>query len=284
MTSKTLEQYLIAALDSGRIDHQLRANRGLDGKITFYIHPERADGETLDFVVRGNGLALNLTSDSDVHQGIESLMETRIPILDQIRELCWAIEKCGASPELTDAVTKASALFKPITGLVEQALAIGIGAGIVSASCSQPTGQSGETQSLLSKSPSVPAAVPCSGIEQEIQAKGLTAPRITPDDIKANIVSEHYFTAKDGVAHNMDHYPLKGELPESLSLLTFYVLVLRNGFTVTGESACASPENFDAEIGRKIARENAIDKLYPLMGYELRSRLHREAGHGVAGS
>ncbi|MCY1362259.1 hypothetical protein D3C81_1894390 [compost metagenome] len=56
-------------------------------------------------------------------------------------------------------------------------------------------------------------------------------------------------------------------------MLTFCVLVLRNGFTVTGESACASPENFDAEIGRKIARQNAVAKIWPLMGYELRSKL-----------
>ena len=58
-----------------------------------------------------------------------------------------------------------------------------------------------------------------------------------------------------------------------LGLLTFCVLVLRNGFTVTGESACASPENFDAEIGRKIARQNAVSKMWALMGYELKSRL-----------
>ena len=58
-----------------------------------------------------------------------------------------------------------------------------------------------------------------------------------------------------------------------LTLLTFCVLELRNGFTVTGESACASPENFDAEIGRKIARANAINKVWPLMGYELRTNL-----------
>ena len=61
-----------------------------------------------------------------------------------------------------------------------------------------------------------------------------------------------------------------------LDLLTFCVLMLRNGFMVTGESACASPENFDAEIGRKIARENAINKVWPLMGYErLNSRAAR---------
>lgn len=62
--------------------------------------------------------------------------------------------------------------------------------------------------------------------------------------------------------------------PDALHLLTFCVLVLRNGFTVTGESACASPENFDAEIGRKIARANAEQKIWPLMGYELKQRLH----------
>ena len=58
-----------------------------------------------------------------------------------------------------------------------------------------------------------------------------------------------------------------------LELLTFCVLTLRNGFTVTGESACASPENFDAEIGRKIARQNAVNKIWPLMGYALKEKL-----------
>lgn len=116
-------------------------------------------------------------------------------------------------------------------------------------------------------------------IEQEIQAKGLTAPRITPADIEANIASEHYFTAADGWRAKRLERPAAGivfPLPaglEPLNLLTFCVLVLRNGFTVTGESACASPENFDAEVGRKIARQNAVTKIWPLMGYELRSRL-----------
>ena len=106
-------------------------------------------------------------------------------------------------------------------------------------------------------------------IEQEIQSKGLSAPRVTPADIEANIASEHYFTAGDAA------YPgeVVGSAYAQLQLLTFCVLVLRNGFTVTGESACASPENFDAEIGRRIARENAVQKVWPLMGYELRSKL-----------
>lgn len=112
-------------------------------------------------------------------------------------------------------------------------------------------------------------------IESEIQAKGLTAPRVTPADIEANIDSEHYFTAEQGAFAAFE--PPRGSdvVPPELSLLTFCVLVLRNGFTVTGESACASPENFDAEIGRKIARQNAVDKLWPLMGYALKERLNK---------
>lgn len=114
-------------------------------------------------------------------------------------------------------------------------------------------------------------------IEQEIQAKGLTAPRVTPADVEGEIASEHYFTAEQGAFAAFD--PPRGSdtvLPE-LSLLTFCVLVLRNGFTVTGESACASPENFDAEVGRKIARQHAIDKLWPLLGFRLRDRLSERA-------
>jgi hypothetical protein len=61
---------------------------------------------------------------------------------------------------------------------------------------------------------------------------------------------------------------------EPLNLLTFCVLVLNNGFTVTGESACASPENFDADIGRRVARQNAINKVWPLLGFRLRDKLH----------
>lgn len=135
------------------------------------------------------------------------------------------------------------------------------------------------------------------GIELEIQAKGKTAPRITPADIEAAIAREHYFTAADGV-DGVDIGRLREEAPDEplslcplsedpdlqatsvigpLSLLTFCVLVLHNGFMVTGESACASPENFDAEIGRKIARANAVQKIWPLLGYELRSWLRSGA-------
>lgn len=112
-------------------------------------------------------------------------------------------------------------------------------------------------------------------IEQEIQAKGLTAPRVTPADIELNIRSENYFTAEEGVMCGVDEAHADATCDESLHLLTFCVLVLRNGFTVTGESACASPENFDADIGRKVARANAVQKIWPLLGYALKDRLHQ---------
>jgi hypothetical protein len=110
-------------------------------------------------------------------------------------------------------------------------------------------------------------------IENEIQAKGLSAPRVTPGDIEANIASEYFFTAADGVSVEANNSPTFC-YESHLNLLTFCVLVLKNGFTVTGESACASPENFDAELGRKIARQNAVSKVWPLMGYALKQKLH----------
>ncbi|RHZ96452.1 hypothetical protein D1114_07000 [Cereibacter sphaeroides] len=117
-------------------------------------------------------------------------------------------------------------------------------------------------------------------IEAEIQAKGLNAPRLTPADIDAAISSEHFFTALDGVDGHYRGGPEAQYCKDApaLKLLTFCVLVLRNGFTVTGESACASPENFNEEIGRKIARENARQKIWPLEGYLLRDRLSRGEG------
>lgn len=91
-------------------------------------------------------------------------------------------------------------------------------------------------------------------IEKEIQAKGLNAPRLNPAHIDAQIAKE-------------DYHVFPG------TTLTICALTLRNGFHVVGESAAASPENFDAEIGRKIARDNARSKIWALEGYLLRSKL-----------
>jgi hypothetical protein len=91
-------------------------------------------------------------------------------------------------------------------------------------------------------------------LEAEIQAKGLNAPRLTPDLIDATISGE-------------DYHVFPG------TTLTVCCLTLRNGFTVTGESAAASPENFDVAIGQKIAYQNARQKIWALEGYLLREKL-----------
>lgn len=119
--------------------------------------------------------------------------------------------------------------------------------------------------------------------ERDLAEKSV-APRVTPADIEGEIVDEQYFTAAQGAfGARIDPLIRAGnavtlaDVPatesKALELLTFCVLVLRNGFTVTGESACVSPENFDAEIGRKIARKNATERCWPLLGFRLQDSL-----------
>lgn len=116
--------------------------------------------------------------------------------------------------------------------------------------------------------------------EQELAVRAV-APRVSELDIEAEITSEYCFTAKqgvlgaivaDGVAATV--YEQANAVPQPLRLLTICVLVLRNGFTVTGTSACASPANFDAAIGQRVARADAVRQLWPLLGYALRDKLH----------
>ena len=90
-------------------------------------------------------------------------------------------------------------------------------------------------------------------IEEEIQSKNLNAPRLTPETIESKIK--------------------KCEFHKLTEVLTVCVLTLENGFTVTGESACASPKNFDKELGEKISRMNAVGKIWMLEGYLLKQKL-----------
>jgi hypothetical protein len=90
--------------------------------------------------------------------------------------------------------------------------------------------------------------------EQMIQDKGLNAPRLTPSLIDETIVSEQYYVFPN-------------------TTLTVCRLELKNGFSVTGESAAVSMANFDEEIGRKVARENAREKIWTLEGYLLKQKL-----------
>lgn len=111
-------------------------------------------------------------------------------------------------------------------------------------------------------------------IEQEIQSKNLNAPRLTPDHIDSKIKAVEYILPRDVCKRDNGVEVFDAPLP--LQTLTFCILTLENGFTVTGESACASPENFDPEIGKKIAYENARNKIWQLEGYLLKEKLNHQ--------
>lgn len=96
-------------------------------------------------------------------------------------------------------------------------------------------------------------------IEQEIQSKGLNAPRVTPAQVEAAIVGETYTVLPNGRS-------------------TVCQLTLDNGFTVEGISAAVSIENFDAELGNKIARQNAVNQIWPLLGFRLRDQMAQKEG------
>lgn len=93
-------------------------------------------------------------------------------------------------------------------------------------------------------------------IEEEIKQKGLDAPHLTKHLIDSVILSTDYHVFS--------------------KVLTVCCLTLKNGFTVTGESACASPENFNSELGKKIAYTNARNKIWALEGYLLKQRLYED--------
>ena len=95
-------------------------------------------------------------------------------------------------------------------------------------------------------------------IEQEIQAKGLNAPRITPTDIEANIADVEI----------VKHVSKTGQV------LRWAVITTSNGYAVVGKPSCAvSSANDNAEIGEKIAITNSREEMWPLMGYALKERL-----------
>lgn len=107
--------------------------------------------------------------------------------------------------------------------------------------------------------------------DAELPTRG---PRVAPDAIEAEIASEHYGTAFDLALCSAEAAGQREpHIPQQLHLLTLCVLVLRNGYTVTGEAACVSAVNFDARIGKRIAREAAVRKIGPLLGFRLHDQL-----------
>lgn len=114
-------------------------------------------------------------------------------------------------------------------------------------------------------------------VDQAHKRLGHTAPRVSPADIEANIESVYFFTGVEGVAgmEAARERPTSVEHP-ALKLLTICVIVTRNGFTEVGTSAPASAKNFDRELGERFAREDAVKKLWPKMGYALREKLYQD--------
>lgn len=98
--------------------------------------------------------------------------------------------------------------------------------------------------------------------EAELQTKA-RGDRVTAEAVEAFIREEHYFSAAE--AAGVPAHP-------ELKLMTICVLVLDNGFTVLGQSACADPANFDPEIGMRLARADAKNKIWAFLGFELRSK------------
>jgi len=100
---------------------------------------------------------------------------------------------------------------------------------------------------------------------------------VTPEQLEAEIVGERYFTAADGVS-GADPDGRNGSIPTGFDLVTFCVLVLRNGCKVVGVNhGPVDPAGFDEAYGRKDAREDAIRQVWPLLGFRLRDRRERHA-------
>lgn len=108
--------------------------------------------------------------------------------------------------------------------------------------------------------------------EHELE-EAAKAPRVTQEQVRASVKAEYVFSAATA-AYSAGYRNLPPDEVQNLSVLTFVVLVLNNGYTVTGQSACADPKNFNKDIGHRLAREDAFKKLWPLLGYELRTTLH----------
>jgi hypothetical protein len=99
------------------------------------------------------------------------------------------------------------------------------------------------------------------------------APRVSLADIEAAIAARYDITAADAVKGMPQHFKRQEAVHTSLDILSICILVMRNGFTIIGKSAPASTANFNADLGKKLAYEDAIRQLWPLMGFALRNKL-----------
>lgn len=105
---------------------------------------------------------------------------------------------------------------------------------------------------------------------------GATGPRVTVDLMRSEIAETRFMNGADAFGMPKGHHPL--------ALLTLCVLLLKNGYMVTGQSAVVSPENFDEEKGKKAAYDDAFRHLWPLFGFVMRTDLYRNALHDIEGA
>ena len=116
-------------------------------------------------------------------------------------------------------------------------------------------------------------------ITDQASAAVATEPRVSLADIKAAISRTYYMTGLE--ATNCEN--VSPEHLKPLSVMTMCVMVMRNGFMVIGKSAPASAGNYDRDLGKQYAYEDAIRQLWPLMGFSLRDRLYElEASRDAA--
>jgi hypothetical protein len=101
-------------------------------------------------------------------------------------------------------------------------------------------------------------------------AQGRMAPRVSLTDIESAIVARYDLTGASAIGAECPAH-------ESLDVLSICIVVMRNGFTLIGKAAPASPANFDRELGIKLAYEDAVRQVWPLMGYALRDRILAQA-------
>lgn len=118
--------------------------------------------------------------------------------------------------------------------------------------------------------------------EKECAANSV-APRVSLSDIEAAIKHRFDFNLANAinVTNGSDISAFKDfadvvQVLKQLALMSMCVLVMKNGFIVIGKSAPASAENFNPELGRKLAYEDAIRQLWPMMGFALRDTLHNK--------
>lgn len=116
----------------------------------------------------------------------------------------------------------------------------------------------------------------------KLAAANAVAPRVSLADIEAAIFGVFYQTGD----HLLDHADIKVEqfsdkaLYDNAKLMTLCTIIMKNGFMFVGHSTPASPQNYNFDLGKKLAYDQAFKQIWPMMGFELRSKLYERSQLG----